>query len=234
MILPPPQLILGVLFFVFMGFFMLWFSKRRMRSAYETLNSLTRNLQGSLDKKKAFWSGIPTFVGSYSNFQFTLFYGAQSGGAPQNRLWLYCRRLPIDQKGRTMPEEVIQRQYQQIVSDGWTYVSHENNELRVFRDLSLPLNPDLIKTTLDNLNAAERGEFKTPSSNLVGLETAKSESKAKKRKAAVVHAVMNLFIIGLVYYQIGHIKGGMFAHIVAALLIIESAGFILYLFKFKK
>ncbi|MBI5675253.1 MAG: hypothetical protein HZC48_05410 [Nitrospirae bacterium] len=229
MILPPPELILGVLFFICMGLFILWSNRHGMRPYYESLDSLKRYFPGTLDTKKKFWADLPTFVGQYSGYQFTVIYGRPGEFGSPNKLWLYCRKL--DQTGQTATEDLKRRQHQQIISDGWTYASHNNNELRAHRDFKLPLDPEMIKRTLENLTAAERGDIKTSPSTMVELETDKLGNRAKKRKAALLHAVINVFIIGLVYSQIG---GGIFAHIIAALLIVESAGFIIYTLKFKK
>lgn len=100
------------------------------------------------------------------------------------------------------------------------------------KEPSTPPDPELIKRTPDNSTAAERGEFKPVSSTATGPKTGKAGSGAGRKMAAVLNAVINIFIIGFVYMELGGPR--ILAHVIAALLVIESAIFSLYAVKFKQ
>lgn len=91
--------------------------------------------------------------------------------------------------------------------------------------------PELIKRTSDNSTAAERGGVKPVSRTVAELATGKAERDLGKKMAAVLNAVINIFIIGFVYIELDL---RIIAHILAAVLVIESAVVFLYSFKSKQ
>lgn len=96
---------------------------------------------------------------------------------------------------------------------------------------SAPPDSESIKRPSDNSRAAERGKFKPVSSAATEPEIGKAGSASRRKMAAMLNVVINIFLIGFVYIELGPI---IIAHIIAAVLVIESAVFFLYAFKSKQ
>lgn len=163
MILPPAKLIVGLCLFISIILLMAWFHRRRMRYYYDSLDSLRIQLSGVLDEKYKFWYDVPAFVGEFFGYQFTIIYGKPASLADPNRLHLYWRSTSHSETEETLSEELKKAQIDQLLFDGWAYATFKNHELRTYTDLKLPIDPEWIKQTLQNLAALQRKHLSTPS-----------------------------------------------------------------------